>query len=78
MGFILIIDFLKNTKDFTMILYSLTFIVEQFFNSMPYDRYFLSIYWLFLLNFKKDTSKIQFFYTFFITIIYIFYKVVLS
>ncbi|MCX8178490.1 MAG: glycosyltransferase family 39 protein [Candidatus Aenigmarchaeota archaeon] len=78
LGFILIIDFLKNTKDFTMILYSLTFIVEQFFNSMPYDRYFLSIYWLFLLHSKKETSKIQFFYTLFITIIYIFYKVVLT
>ncbi len=77
-GLILIYDFMKDKNiEKPMILYLLFFFIEQLFNSMSYDRYFLSIYWVFVLYSDKKLSKIQFAYLFLISTVYILYKLFL-
>ncbi|MBU5689127.1 MAG: glycosyltransferase family 39 protein [Candidatus Woesearchaeota archaeon] len=75
LGILLIFDFTKNKiKKITFSFYLIFFVIEQFFNSMPYDRYFLSIYWVLIIFSDKKLSKIQFLYFLILSTVYIFYK----
>jgi hypothetical protein len=75
-GLWIIIHFIKKRiPDIVMKFYLIFFLIEQFFNSMPYDRYFLSIYWIFIIFSDKKISKIQFIYLLAISIVYLSYKI---
>jgi len=74
-GFSIIFDFVNHKiKSLEASLYLILFTLEQMFNSMPYDRYFLSIFWVFVIFSDKKMSKIQFFYFLAIASVYIAYK----
>lgn len=78
-GILIIHDFMKNRiKDYTTKIYLILFIIEQCFNSMQYERYFLSIYWVFIIFSDKKLTKIQFIYLLIISIVYILYKTILT
>lgn len=76
-GIIIVYDFIKNRiKDHINKIYLILFIIEQLFNSMKYERYFLSIFWIFVIFSNKKLSKIQFIYFLLISTVYILYKTI--